>query len=275
MITSLNVNNFVGKEEWMKLQGDSIKKKNIWNEQKEYYFNYIKNHLISDEDVVILHEIPYIKEKAYSDKCGETKYKRTVIKEIDVQDEHKSEIFNELLAFCIQNGFEMLISNSDETSFFITVAICKENMYQVDDTGFKSYKRRVVLIEKKVNPEEIIIGVHAKDAKYWEQLINLFILKNKDSGQKKIIIIGDLNVFVPGTAQKKLFYELLSKGLFDVWIEMGNSNFDSTYARDGIRTRIDYGLVSDNGFNSYKMFKDDSVRVLGRSDHSAIILKCI
>ena len=68
------------------------------------------------------------------------------------------------------------------------------------------------------------------------------------------------------------FHELLSKGLSDIWIEKGNSNLDATYVKNGVRTRIDYGLVSDNGFDSYNIFKDDSVRLLGRSDHSAIIL---
>ncbi len=82
MITSLNVNNFAGQEEWVKLQGESTKKISIWNEQKDYYFNYIKNHLISDEDIVILHEVPYIKEKAYTYN-NETKYKRNVIMESD------------------------------------------------------------------------------------------------------------------------------------------------------------------------------------------------
>ena len=175
----------------------------------------------------------------------------------------------------MQNDLEMLISDSDETSFFITIAICKKDKYELYDTGFKSYKRRVVLLEKKLNPEEIIIGVHAKDGEYWEQLINLFVAQNNDYGQKKIIIIGDFNVFVPGTIQKKFFYQLLSKGLFDVWIEMGNSNLDSTYVKNGVRTRIDYAIVSDNGYNCYNMFKDDSVRLLGHSDHSAIILSNI
>lgn len=74
-------------------------------------------------------------------------------------------------------------------------------------------------------------------------------------------------MFIPGTQQKKCFNALLSKGLFDIWIEMGNSNLDSTYVRNGVRTRIDYALVSNNGFNAYNVFKDDSVRLLKHSDH--------
>ena len=83
MITSLNVNHFVGKENWLELQGNNTTKINIWNGQKDYYFNYIKNHLISDDDVVILHEVPYIKESPYINKHGETKYKILIPSETD------------------------------------------------------------------------------------------------------------------------------------------------------------------------------------------------
>lgn len=273
MITSLNVNNFVGQEEWMKLQGDETKKTDIWNEQKDYYFNYIKNHLISDDDVVILHEVPYIKEVAYISQLGKTGCKRAILYENEVKEEHKSNVYKELLEFCNQNDLEVLISEDDKTAFFITIAICKKDKYKVLDTKFKDYKRRVVVVAQKDQLKEIIIGVHAKaDSDYWDQLIKLFEEKREKNSETKIIVIGDLNVFIPGTVQKKYFHELLSKGLFDIWIEKGNSNLDATYVKNGVRTRIDYGLVSDNGFNSYNIFKDDSVRLLGHSDHSAIIL---
>ena len=273
MITSLNVNHFVGKENWMELQGNKTAKINIWNQQKDYYFNYIMNHLISDGDVVILHEVPYIKEVAYTNQFGKTGYKRTILDENKVKEEHKSQVYKELLEFCNQNGLEILISEDDKTAFFVTIAICRKNKYEVYETKFEKYKRRVVVIAKKDQPKEIIIGVHAKaDKDYWNQLIKLFEETKEKNSEKKIIVIGDLNVFIPGTQQKKCLNTLLSKGLFDIWIEMGNSNLDSTYVSNGVRTRIDYALVSDNGFNAYNVFKDDSVRLLKHSDHSAIIL---
>ncbi|NLG89807.1 MAG: endonuclease/exonuclease/phosphatase family protein [Clostridiaceae bacterium] len=273
MITSLNVNHFVGIENWMALQGNETTKINIWNEQKDYYFNYIMNHLISDDDVVILHEVPYIREVAYINNLGETKYKRVELNENKVKGEHKSHVYKELLEFCNQNNLEVLISKDNETAFIVTIAICRKNKYEVYETKFEKYKRRVVVIAKKDQPKEIIIGVHAKaDRDYWNQLIKLFEETKEKNSEKKIIVIGDLNVFIPGTQQKKCFNTLLSKGLFDIWIEMGNSNLDSTYVSNGVRTRIDYALVSDNGFNAYNVFKDDSVRLLKHSDHSAIIL---
>jgi len=276
MITSLNVNHFVGKENWLELQGKNTTKINIWNGLKDYYFNYFKNHLISDDDVVILHEVPYIKEAPYINKLGEIKYKRVVLNENEINEEHKCEIYKEIIEFCRQNDLEVLISEGDETAYFVTIAICKKDKYEVFDAKFEHYKRRVVVIAKQCQPTEIIIGVHAKaDRVYWNQLIKLFEETKENNRERKIIVIGDLNVFIPGTEQKKYFNELLSKGLFDAWIEMGNSNLDSTYVRDGVRTRIDYGLVSDNGFNNYNIFKDDSVRLLGHSDHSAIILNNI
>lgn len=273
MITSLNVNHFVGKENWMGLQGNKTKKINIWNEQKDYYFNYIMKHLISDDDVVILHEVPYIKEVAYTNQLGKTGYRRAILDDNKVKEEHKSHVYKELLGFCNQNDLEVLISEDDKTAFFVTIAICKKDKYKVLDTKFKDYKMRVIVVAQKDQPKEIIIGVHAKaDRDYWNQLIKLFEETKEKNSEKKIIVIGDLNVFIPGTVQKKDFNTLLSKGLFDIWIEMGNSNLDSTYVRKGDRTRIDYALVSDNGFNCYNIFKDDSVRLLEHSDHSAIIL---
>ncbi len=231
------------------------------------------NHLISDDDVVILHEVPYIREVAYINNLGETKYKRVELNENKVKGEHKSHVYKELLEFCNQNNLEVLISKDNETAFIVTIAICRKNKYEVYETKFEKYKRRVVVIAKKDQPKEIIIGVHAKaDRDYWNQLIKLFEETKEKNSEKKIIVIGDLNVFIPGTQQKKCFNTLLSKGLFDIWIEMGNSNLDSTYVSNGVRTRIDYALVSDNGFNAYNVFKDDSVRLLKHSDHSAIIL---
>lgn len=273
MITSLNVNNFLGKENWNNLQCDFYKKNYIWhNEQKDYYFNYIKEHLISDDDVIILHEVPYIKEVEYEYK-GVKKYKRAEIIDCKVKRNQKSLVYNELIEFCTDNNFEVLISKSNETSFFISIAICKKNKYEVLDQEFNAYKRRIIIIAKKATPKEIIIGVHVKnDSTYWEQLINLFTTVKASYTDKKIIIIGDMNVFKPGTNQKEYFNQLMSKGSFDAWIEMGNSNFDATFVAG---TRIDYALISDNGFKCYNMFKDDSVRILEHSDHSAIILTSV
>lgn len=110
MITSLNVNLFVGKDNWMGLQGSTTTKINIWNEQKDYYFNYIMNHLISDDDVVILHEVPYIKEVAYKDQYGKIiGYKRAISNDNAVKEEHKSHVYKELLEFCNKNNLEVLI----------------------------------------------------------------------------------------------------------------------------------------------------------------------
>lgn len=46
----------------------------------------------------------------------------------------------------------MLISDGDETSFFVTVAICKKDKYEVFDAKFTSYKRRIVVIAKRDFP---------------------------------------------------------------------------------------------------------------------------
>lgn len=68
------------------------------------------------------------------------------------------------------------------------------------DPRFEEYEKRVVVIAKKEKPMEIIVGVHAKtDKNYWNQLIKLFENIKKNYSERKIIITGDLNVFIPGT----------------------------------------------------------------------------
>lgn len=273
MITSLNVNNFVGQKNWIGLQGKFECKSRIWRESlRDYYFSYIKDKLASDEDVVILHEVPYINEAKYTDGWGRENYRRIEIKESNVRDNHLNLTYKELVAFCKSEDLEVLISESSETSFFATIAICKKGTYEVQvlPQEFKDYRKRIIVINEKKDPGEIIIGVHANDDDaYWEQLISLFKTLDMNKNEKKIVIIGDLNVYLPGTPQKRNFHKLLSEGLFDAWIEAGKSNFDSTFVA---RTRIDYALVSDNGIDSYEVYKDDSIRSLRKSDHSAITL---
>lgn len=142
----------------MEFQGNKTAKINIWNQQQDYYFNYIMNHLISDGDVVILHEVPYIKEAAYTNQFDKIGYKRTILDENKVKKvkkEHKSQVYTKLLEFCNQNGLEILISEDDKTAFSVTIAICRKNKYEVYETKFEKYKRRVIVIAKKTNLKKL------------------------------------------------------------------------------------------------------------------------
>lgn len=60
MITSLNVNNFLGRKEWNELLGNIEEKERIWEKNREYLFSYIKSHINREDDLVIFHEVPYV-----------------------------------------------------------------------------------------------------------------------------------------------------------------------------------------------------------------------
>lgn len=70
LITSLNVNNFLGQNEWTTLKGNDQEKNRIWNQYEGFYFNYIENHIVHEDDIIILHEVPYVKEQAYTTEAA-------------------------------------------------------------------------------------------------------------------------------------------------------------------------------------------------------------
>lgn len=270
MITTINVNHFAGQRNWREIQGDFETQNIIWGNIKDYYFDYITEHLKSVDDVIIMHEVPFVKEKAYiyNDRIN---YKRDVILIKKCEEKHMCFSFLELYKFCKENDFQVFIPSITETSLSITMAIVRKNQYiPVDSVVFSEYKNKVVAIE---DPNQIIIGLHAPmDEEYWKDVINTYEKLKKQN--KLILIIGDFNLFVPGTPQKRKFFELLSKGLFDLWIETGHSHLGYTYRDKNKETeaRLDYCLVSDNGFNCFEIKKDDNIRTLNYTDHSALIV---
>jgi len=278
MITSLNVNNFVGNNNWFSLQGNFSQQEKIWNQMNDYYFNFIREHIRFDDDIVFLHEVPYIKEKESLYSNEKIFYERSVIKENDITDEYLKKSFLSLKWFCEENGYELLMNEREETSFFVTLAIFKKGKYKRIKTThkYKDYRNRILVVEKSQNPDDTFVAVHApsrdKDIyDFWKTIICLFKELRKNNG-RKVLIIGDMNVYMPGTKQKHMFNQLLSEGMFDLWIESGYSHHDATFETKNCTTRIDYCLVSDNGFEMYEIKKDDSTRLLHHSDHSCLMV---
>lgn len=266
MITSLNVNQFLKKGDWKKFQGKHKEKIKIWQDIEDYYYTYIREHLVDPEDLIVLHEVPYKKEEGYSSYSGEIKVTRS--KSI-------SDIYIALEKFCQNNGFEILKPSEDD-AFFITVAIFKKGAYRkfsnIIEKTFTEYANRIIVLERTAeHSNEIIIGLHipAKCEVFWN---NLIAFHEKLPEDKRIIYIGDLNTYDPDTINKKKFYEFLSKGLVDVWIENGNSHTKETFEGN---TRIDYVLMTGKDFckGKYKITIDDTIRKQEYSDHSAIIMQ--
>lgn len=265
MITSLNVNNFLGRKEWNELLGNIEEKERIWEKNREYLFSYIKSHINRDDDLVILHEVPYVYETGYNYR-GQLKYKRSNV---------RCQIYLQLLEFCKSENLSILYPDTVEVSYFRTIAICCEKKYSNINSGvvFDEYKNRILVLKNNVSGnKQAVVGIHAPSTgnidKYWESLKELYRhLELQDYRNK--IFIGDFNVYLPGTRQKKLFFELLSEGLVDLWIEKGNSHKDATFEKG---TRIDYALVSHGIYNEFEIYKDDDIRKDGYSDHSAVII---
>lgn len=265
MITSLNVNQFLKKRNWNELQGEYNEKSKIWREIRDYYFRYIRNHIVTEEDLLVLHEVPYVKEVAYTYK-GKRKFKRS---------EEICEVYMELEQYCKENELEILEPSTKESAFFRTIAIFNSGTYKrctsIIDSEFKNFANRIIALERTTTKiEEMIIGLHIPEDcnDYWNYLM---AVHQKFPKNKRIIYVGDLNTYKPGTINKNKFYELLSKGLIDVWLEKGNAHTKETFDAN---TRIDYVLITGKNFCNckYEITIDDDVRKEGYSDHSAIII---
>ncbi|MEG0720163.1 MAG: hypothetical protein RR446_00115 [Lachnospiraceae bacterium] len=265
MITSLNVNNFLGQREWKELEGDRRGKERIWEKNKDYFFSYIKNHINKRDDLVILHEVPYVYEVSYL-YHGQIKFKRS---------SEECKIYLQLLEFCRNESLSILTPQSNEKSYFRTIAICFEKIYDnlSCKVSFVECKNRVIILKNNFLGEDMaVVGVHAPSSsgikEYWESLL-LLHHNLKENNYKNIVFIGDFNVYKPGSIQKKMLFSLLAEGMVDLWIEKGYSHTDMTFVKE---TRIDYAIISDSGYNEFEIFKDDVVRKEGHSDHSAIIV---
>lgn len=255
MITSINVNQFLGKNSWTDFQGKEKLKHTIQEKLlKDYYYAYITRHLKDEKDLIVLQEVPY--------------------KDIDIYSNKISKIYLALKKFCQENNFEILKA-PEKNAYFITLAIFKKGAYEecsnIIENHFNDYRNRIVALQKAENPDELIIGLHIPKncEKFWNMLISLHENLPKD---KKVTYIGDLNTYAPNTINKNKFYEFLSNGIVDLWLENGNSHTKET---SNYLTRIDYALITAKDFSEgkYKITIDDAIRLQGYSDHSAIILQ--
>lgn len=243
MITSLNIN--------QKICDDTIK--------------FINEYLQGEDDIVFLHE---------------------------VTNAGIEELKNEELT-CLAPYYP-------DTARFKTIAIVKneKNIQNIELQPFilSQKNRTVFLLQSRTKKNEIvtdlIIGIHApagnkayEDSSvihFWESLIDM--IKNIVSYKclnfyginrkiQDIVIVGDLNVYVPGTEKKRLFNRLLSVGMVDLWIENNKLNNHYTYKKGEEGSRIDYALISDDSWNSYNIkIVDDTRGKDGFTDHSAIII---
>ena len=116
--------------------------------------------------------------------------------------------------------------------------------------------------------ENVIIGVHVPyDENFWDTMIGYYE-KNKN---KKLMIIGDMNVYSENTDRRKKFDEILSLGAIDVWVAKKNPSDTPTF-NSGLR--IDYALMTPSLYNDKVNIEiDHNIRRKGFTDHSSIIIE--
>lgn len=264
MITSWNVNQFFGADNWTKLTDDE--KLGYWK-NKDYMqkaFDFILSKLAKHDDLVILNEVPNTKQKNYD-----------VFKK-------------QFTAFYKKNKLTVIEPLNCPASYGKTVAICQNGSYEqcydeIIDLEFGSYRNRILAVRGSACPQEIVFGVHIPIYESSKQpnsvaLWNSLILTHRKISEKgnRIIYIGDINTYQLGTVNKNKLIEFMSEGLVDFWLEKGHSHNRATFNSGA---RIDYALVTDKDYSAlakkYDMEIDDSTREGDKplSDHSAIILR--
>lgn len=271
MLTSLNVNQFLGKHSWEALQGDQREKWKIWRQVKDFYFQYISEHLVKEEDLLLLHEVPYVKEVEYVNCAGGTDYKKS---------SEVSEVYKEFEQYCKENDLEIQVPFTEDSSFFRTIAVFQKGAYRRipihTDEIFQERRNRILVLERAETDGAVIVGVHipSDDRKYWDSLM---ALHQKLPVGRMILYVGDLNTYKPGTINQKKFSQFLSRGLVDVWLKKGYNPAKETYVspESGSPARLDYVLMTEKDFEDAQceIRIEDAVREQGYSDHSAVSVR--
>ena len=249
-IISLNVNNFGGLVSKPLIQDYSYNGKPSWGEWNNAVISWREKILwefnvdaivnsVRDFDIIVMQEVD-----TNSDAF------KSLIKRLD---EYSIVFPNKTSQKDFCRGYKS-----------ITVMFIKKHIdYEVvtDNFSTKEMKNVEVIIDNK-----IVIGLHISmgDICYWDSLIKYYKMQ-KD---KKILIIGDMNVFDCGTKQKEKFLELLKCGAIDAWVENGN-DMNRPTANTG--KRIDYAIMSPLFYEElHEITIDDNLRNKAITDHSAI-----
>lgn len=143
---------------------------------------------------------------------------------------------------------------------------------KLPNTIVKSNKNLVDGSLKWVNAEIgdlLISGVHFNyTMEYWDALERFYSL-NKD---RKLLVIGDLNVYIKGTDRRDRFDNILSMGIEDMWLYSGGSN-DTITCDTG--ARLDYALASKSLRDNIFITINDTPINRRFSDHNALIVSIV
>lgn len=255
-IGALNVNQLLGLNKWNELSEKdkvNISKKNI-----DKLLSYIENYFTSDNDLLVLQEVPYKLKEIYDELIGriETEWKVLTPKEL------KRPHF--ITCAVVKSKDKEIWSNNEEIQY-----------------GKENYLNRVINLKyEKSGKEFYVLGIHIPwDNDAWNDVIKYYE-KVKD---KDCIIIGDFNVYDEENRYRKRLDELLQgkEGAKDIWKENRekgapeNCPTITIHGADG--NRIDYVLATNS---IWEWIKQGTIEIDsnprkedGFTDHSAIILK--
>lgn len=263
-ILSININQLLKDKNW---SDKTLDKEELMRECMLYLLEYINQSIKSKEDILFINEMPY-----YSYLDGNIRRK----------------MYKEFVKLVASNNYKIIKPASlyKRRPNFITCAITlNESIWQANNIHMKLsnyknkygqnkdlYYNRCVEI---TNGDIHILGVHIPASSYepsasvlWDDIYYFC----KEYLDKKIIIIGDMNVDKEGTIQKRKFNEIISLGFKDTWLEKGQDPNHATHRT----SRLDYALVSSHiTVEKYDVKMDDSTRIGENkfTDHSALHLK--
>ena len=251
-ILSLNVNNFAGRgvskpiikdfNTWFEFRKAVV----LWRDKSDHYRNAgcVLDLIVSESpDIIFLQEF---------DVTSDVSVKFL----LDMNSLGYEEVFPD-------NNSEDSIKGFKSITIMLT---------RISNTIVKSNKTLVDKSLKWVNAEIgdlLISGVHFNyTMEYWDALERFYSL-NKD---RKLLVIGDLNVYIKGTDRRERFDSILSMGIEDMWLYSGGSN-DTITCDTG--ARLDYALASKSLRDNIFITINDTPINRRFSDHNALIVSIV
>lgn len=255
-IISLNVNQFCGCLDWTKDIKIELRKTKM-----DKIIEYISEQIMSENDICICHEVP----SRFNNR--------------ELYDKFITTLENKKYIVITPNYW-----NKRHRKPFITCAVVlKESKWKVSNENFicswfdsYKYENRMIMLENTDSSKKIL-GVHIPmvssqpaGSVMWDDIKYMYKIDNS------ILVIGDMNVYVDGTIQKRKYNEFIELGACDIWIEKGGKHNRITYKKGEIESRLDYAFASKQVCEKVRSIEIlDEPREKEDSDHSALLIELI
>ncbi|MBQ3916182.1 MAG: endonuclease/exonuclease/phosphatase family protein [Ruminococcus sp.] len=251
MITSWNINNMVGTQDWSEM--DEAAKENERKKFRDDIMSYIISRLNNKNDVFFIHELPKSEVQWLSDTIAEK------LPDFTLAVPESPGKINTVAVYAPQ-----------VYNFGVNHYICCRGTYGKKKFGNGAYINRIICLRNKKD-KHLLVGVHVKSEDtftFYQLLSNVHSDLHENTS---VIYMGDFNACAPYKPAKSLLYGFMSLGLADIWLESGGRSTTQTH-KDGMR--LDYALTDSGSIQTmlrkYKMYIDNTVPML--SDHCPIIL---